>query len=405
VRTTLDPRLQLLATQAIQGVLPEPTDPAAALVAIDPRSGAVRALTTYTPGGATLQFNLATQGHRQAGSAFKPFVLTAALEDGFALSSGFSGPPELTIEDPLCSTNGELWNVHNYADESEGYMSLRDALAHSVNTVFAQVVDEVGPDNVVKLAHAMGISSPLESVCSITLGSQSVSPLEMTTAYATFASRGIYHAPQPIAAVRAPGGRTIFELHPKGKRVVPQNIADQAVEALQGVVQYGTGYAANIGRPVAGKTGTTESSQDAWFCGFTPQLVTCVWVGYPSAEIPMDYVEGVAGVTGGTLPAQIWHDFMGPALDGRPVLDFAVAVDQPATRTATTNYYTPYPSSTSSTTTTAETTTAPAKPAPAQQPTALPPVVTEPAQPPPVTTAETVPSTNPTYTGPTRTTP
>ena len=220
----------------------------------------------YKPGRGTLQFNLATQGRRQAGSSFKPFVLTAALEEGFALGSGFSGPPELTIQDPLCSTNGELWNVHNYADESEGYMSLRQALAHSVNTVFAQLVDEVGPDKVVKLAHSMGISSKLQPVCSITLGSQSVSPLEMTDAYATFASRGIYHAPQPIASVRAPGGKTVYKFHPEGRRVVPQNIADQAVEALQGVVQYGTGRrgehrpARSPGRPARRRARRTPGS-------------------------------------------------------------------------------------------------------------------------------------------------
>jgi penicillin-binding protein 1A len=420
VRTTLDPKMQLLAVSAIKNVLREPTDPAAALVAIDPRSGAIRALMAYKPGKGTLQFNLATQGHRQAGSSFKPFVLTTALEQGFSLNSGFSGPPELTIQDPLCETNNELWTVHNYADESAGYMSLRDALAHSVNTVFAQLVDQVGPSKVVALAHRMGIRSPLQSVCSITLGTQSVSPLEMADAYATFASRGIYHAPQPIASVKAPGGKTIFSFEPKGQRAVPQNIADQAVEALQGVVQYGTGVAANIGRPVAGKTGTTESSQDAWFCGFTPQLVTCVWVGYPSAEIPMSYVEGVAGVTGGTLPAEIWHDFMGPALEGKPVLSFAIAVDQAATRSSTTQYYSSTPSySYSSTTTSAATTaqaTTPSAPKPAPKPTPAPkpaptpsptpPATTQPTpEPPPPTTPEPPPPTEPTDTGPTQTTP
>jgi penicillin-binding protein 1A len=378
VRTTLDTKLQLLAVDAIKDVLREPTDPAAALVSIDPHTGAIKALMAYKPGSGTLQFNLATQGHRQAGSSFKPFVLTVALEQGFSLSSGFSGPPELTILDPACDTNNVPWTVHTYADESAGYMSLRDALAHSVNTVFAQLVDDVGPANVVTLAHKMGIVSPLQAVCSITLGTQSVSPLEMTDAYATFASRGVHHAPEAIASVRSASGKTISTFTPQGNRVIPQNIADQVVEAMQAVVQYGTGYGANIGRPVAGKTGTTESSQDAWFCGFTPQLVTCVWVGYPSAEIPMDYVEGVAGVTGGSLPAEIWHDFMGPALEGQPVLDFPVAVDQPATRSSTTPYSTPYVPTTTSTTTTGSTSTGATTTTPAATTTAPPATATSP---------------------------
>jgi penicillin-binding protein 1A len=393
VRTTLDPKLQLLAVQAIKSVLREPTDPAGALVSIDPRSGAIRALVGYTPGNDDLQFNLATQGHRQAGSAFKPFVLTEALEQGFSLDSGFAGPPQLTIEDPICDTGTAPWTVHTYADESAGYMSLRDALAHSVNTVFAQLVDDVGPSTVVDLAHAMGIHSPLLPVCSITLGTQSVSPLEMTEAYATFASRGIHHAAEPIASVRVAGGKTLYTFAPQGRRVVAQNVIDQVVEAMQGVVQFGTGVGANIGRPVAGKTGTTESSQDAWFCGFTPQLVTCVWMGYPSAEIPMDYVEGVAGVTGGSLPAEIWRNFMGPALDGKPVLDFPVAVDQAATRTSTTQYFAPTPATTTSSTTTGSTTTTPAAPKPVAPP--PPPVTTEAvtttSEPPPPTTTEQAP--------------
>ncbi|MDX6504793.1 MAG: penicillin-binding protein, partial [Gaiellaceae bacterium] len=407
VRTTLDPRLQLLAVRAIKGVLREPTDPAAALVALDPRSGAIRALMAYRPGKGTLQFNLATQGRRQAGSSFKPFTLVAALQQGFALSSGFAGPPSLTIQDPLCETGTTRWEVHNYADESAGYMPLRDALAHSVNTIFAQLVEQVGPEKVVNVAHAMGISSKLEPVCSIALGSQSVSPLEMATAYGTFASRGIYHAPEPIASVKAPGGKTLFSFEPKGKRVVQQNVIDQVVEALQGVVDHGTGVAAQIGRPVAGKTGTTESSQDAWFCGFTPQLVTCVWIGYPQAEIPMSYVEGVAGVTGGTLPARIWHDFMGPALEGKPVLDFAVPVEQAPTRTSTTHYYYSSPYSTTTTTTTT-TPAAPAKPKskPRTQAPAPPPTETAPApEPPPPTTPEPPPPTDTTATTPTQTTP
>src|SRR6185437_657130 len=125
---------------------------------------------------------------------------------GISLNTYFTGPPSLTIPDVRCSTNGELWDVHNYADESAGTMSLVDATAHSVNTIFAQLVDKVGPTNVVHVAHMMGIRSPLQSVCSLTLGSQAVNPLEMTDAYATLAARGIHHPPQALAVVRGPRG-------------------------------------------------------------------------------------------------------------------------------------------------------------------------------------------------------
>ena len=403
VRTTLDPRLQMLAVNAIKNVLRTPGDPGAALVAINPHTGAIKALMTYQPGSGTLQFNLATQGHRQAGSAFKPFTLVTAIDQGISLDSGFSGPPELTITDPRCLTGiNEYWHVHNYADESAGSMNLREALAHSVNTIFAQLVVEVGPDNVARMAHRMGIRTPLQPVCSITLGSQAVTPLEMTAAYATFASRGVYHAPQPIALIRS-DRKTLFDFEPKGKRAVGQNAADLAVEALQGVVDHGTAVAAQIGRPAAGKTGTTENHADAWFCGFTPQLVTCVWVGYPQAEIPMHYVEGVYDVVGGSIPAQIWHDFMWRALAGRPVKEFAEGIPTGTVANGPSYYTAPATPTTTTTTSSPVTTTpAPARPA-APKPKAAPsPAATvTPEQPPPTEPA----GTQPVETTPTTTTP
>jgi penicillin-binding protein 1A len=322
IETTLDPRLQVLAQQAARAVLRQPTDPAAALVAIDPSTGAIKAMVSYRPDGRRLQFNLATQGHRQAGSAFKPFVLTAAIQQGISLRSAFSGPSELVVDDPRCAFNGQPWDVHNYADESSGYMSLADATAHSVNTIFAQLVTRVGPAHVVAVAHGLGIESPLQPVCSITLGSQAVTPLEMTDGYATLASGGIRHPAQALELVRDPMGKMLARLVPEGTRVVSANTAATVTYALQGVVDHGTGTAAYFGRPAAGKTGTAESFQDAWFCGFVPQLVACVWVGYPRAEIPMENVEGYASVFGGSLPAEIWHDFMLPATAGLPVAQF-----------------------------------------------------------------------------------
>jgi penicillin-binding protein 1A len=324
VDTTIDPRLQMVARRALASHLPKASDPGAALVAIDPHSGAIRAMVSYLPGHRKLQFNLATQSGRQAGSAFKPFVLATALNQGISLNTYFTGPPAMTIPDPRCGTNGVLWDVHNYADESAGTMSLVDATANSVNTIFAQLVDKVGPTNVVHVAHMMGIRSRLQSVCSITLGSQAVNPLEMTDAYATLAARGVHHPPQALAVVRGPRGVILGGLEVKGARALPQSTADQVTYALQHVITSGTGTAAALSRPAAGKTGTAENYVDAWFCGYVPQLATCVWVGYPGREVPLENIEGFAQVFGGSIPAEIWHTFMSSALWRLPVRNFVL---------------------------------------------------------------------------------
>src|ERR671928_44182 len=264
VKTTIDPRLQHAAEQAMKDHLRTKTDPAAALVAIDPRSGKIRAMAVDVPSGERLQFNLASQGHRQAGSAFKPFTLTAAIENGISLSSTFNGPPSLLIPDRRCETNNQPWDVHNSADESAGTMSLIDATAYSVNTIFAQLALKVGPEQVAKWARRVGIESPLLPVCSITLGTNPVSPLEMTSAYGTFAAHGIRHRPQSLELVRAANGRYLGG-GGVGFRVISANTADLVTAVLQGVITHGTGTAANLGRPAAGKTGTAENYQDAWF--------------------------------------------------------------------------------------------------------------------------------------------
>jgi penicillin-binding protein 1A len=322
VRTTIDPHLQELAGKALRGVLQRRADPAAALVAIDPANGHVKALAVDVPSGKRLRFNLATQGHRQAGSAFKPFVLTTAMAQHVSPLASFSGPPSMTIPDRTCEGPNGSWEVHNYADESAGTMDLFHAIAHSVNTIFAQLVVDVGPANVVAIAHRMGIVSPLKPVCSITLGSQAVTPLEIADAYATLAAHGIHHRPQPLAVVRGPGGGVLPLPSTEGAIAIHRNTADQVTYALQRVIAYGTGTAAALGRPVAGKTGTAEGFRDAWFCGYVPQLAACVWIGYPQAEVPLVNVEGVPAVFGGSLPAEIWHAFMAPAVAPLPPLGF-----------------------------------------------------------------------------------
>jgi penicillin-binding protein 1A len=319
VQTTLYPRMQHSADAAIAGWLRQPSDPAAALVAIDPRSGAVRAMSTGVPTGQHFRFNLATQSRRQAGSAFKMFTLAAALQQGISLSSIWNGPPSLTIPDPRCRNADGPWVVHNFADEKAGTMDLASATAHSVNTIFAQVALRVGPDRVAQMAHRLGVKSPLRPVCSLTLGPEGVSPLEMTDAFATIAAGGVRHPAQTLQDVTGPDGALLQKLRTRGKRVLSRAVAARVTYALSGVVRGGTGTAADPGRPAAGKTGTAENTVDAWFCGYVPQLAACVWMGYPASEIPMHDVEGFEPIVGGSIPARIWHDFMVAALQRTPV--------------------------------------------------------------------------------------
>ena len=328
VKTTLDTRLQGLAQQAVTSVLHSSNDPAAAIVAMDPKTGAVKAMVNYLPSGRTMQFNLATQSHRSTGSSFKPITLATALSEGVSLSSTFYGPPELFITKPECATNNGPWDVHNFADEAAGTMTLTDATANSVNTIFAQLIAVVGVRNVMAMAHNLGITEQVRGpyfrqACAITLGSVGFTPLEMTDVYSTFANGGVHHDPRAFETVRGPNGKLMRGLAPQGRRVLSPNVAAELTYALQGVVQHGTGVAASLGaRPVAGKTGTAENFQDAWFCGYVPQLATCVWVGYPRGEIPLLNVESVGQVAGGTLPAEIWKAFMAPAVAKLPVENF-----------------------------------------------------------------------------------
>jgi penicillin-binding protein 1A len=325
VITGLDPQMQAAAEEAVAARLDTPGDPEAAVVAIDPATGEVRAMYGGRNWG-TSQVNLATGDGgtgRQAGSAFKPFTLTAAMEANVSLSSRWYGPGTITIQDPRCYTDGEPWTLSNASDEESGTFSLATATAYSVNTVFAQVASLVGPDAVADAAHRMGIRSKLQPVCSITLGTQAVTPLEMTNAYATLAARGIRRWATPVHAVRDASGAVLDRTTSgRGKRVISSNDADLVTYALENVIRYGTGTSANIGRPAAGKTGTAQDYVDAWFCGYVPRLVTCVWIGYPKGEIPLENVEGYSAVYGGTLPALIWHDFMLKATERMPVQEF-----------------------------------------------------------------------------------
>jgi penicillin-binding protein 1A len=315
IDTTLDPDLQAQAEDAVANWRPS-SGPDVGLVTIDPRTGAVRAVV----GGRDFhkaQFNLAVQGERQAGSSFKPFVLAAALDAGISPdsaweSSGFS-------DRKVC---GAPWTVSNYEGKGSGKMRLREATWHSVNGVYARVMAELCPTRVVAMAKRLGVSvaESQSHAPSIALGSANVSPLEMASAYATLANEGVYQRPVLFTKVSR-HGRTLIENRSEGERRISAALAFQVTDILKGVIRQGTGTAAQIGWPAAGKTGTTQDYRDAWFVGYTRQLTTAVWMGYPGREVPMRDVGGIR-VTGGSYPARIWHDFMTVAMVGQPTLDW-----------------------------------------------------------------------------------
>ena len=209
-------------------------------------------------------------------------------------------------------------------------MNLLSATASSVNTIFAQLIAKVGVSRVVQMAHWMGITSTgddFKPVCAITLGSVGFTPLELTDIYATIASGGIHHAPQAFETVQGPNAKVLGKISTSGRSVLAPNLAAELTYAMQGVIQYGTGTAANIGRPAAGKTGTAENYQDAWFCGFVPQLATCVWVGYPVGRDPAATTSRAsARSSAARFRREIWRDFMAPAVAPWPVKNFPTPV-------------------------------------------------------------------------------
>jgi penicillin-binding protein 1A len=315
VYTTINLRLQKLARAAVDKWLPSPDGPQVGLVAINPRNGAVVAMY----GGRNFhasQFNLAVHGERQPGSAFKPFVLATALKEGISPLTRFDSKPISIF------LGNKYWTPRNYEGEYLGNIDLVTAITVSDNSVFAQLTKVVGPANVARTAHALGIASPLNGVFSIGLGTQAVNPLEMARAYGTFANGGYRidgkvfgDEPRAITQIRDVSGDVIYENAPERKRVLSSAQANLVTQLLQGVVTSGTGQAAALSnQPVAGKTGTTENYGDAWFVGYTPQLVTAVWVGYPQGLRPMLTEYHGRAVVGGTYPALIWKTFMQSAL-------------------------------------------------------------------------------------------
>ena len=344
VQTTLDSRLQDAAENAVEAWLPYREGPRASLVAIKNDTGEVLAMV----GGddyATAPFNLATQGRRQPGSAFKPFVLAQALESGISPDSTWASRKMshcVTRKKGKCT---EAFEVNNYEDAYAGVQTLRSATTFSDNAVFAQVGIEVGPGKIAKLARRMGIRTPVSHNLAMTLGglSEGVTPLDMAHAYETFARRGrfTYGSMSPDAVDRrklvtpTPGPVGIRKIGrpddgklkpltlPNGEQaenkprdwpVMTTAVADQVASILSTVVTNGTAVRAQIpGTFVAGKTGTTENYGDAWFVGWTKELTVAVWVGYPDELRPMETEFNGQPVAGGTYPAAIWKSFMDAA--------------------------------------------------------------------------------------------
>ena len=318
--TTLDLRQQQAAELAIAEVLNEPGDPQAALIALD-SDGAIRA---YVGGRdyAALQLDLVRGSGgggsgRQPGSTFKPFVLAAALADGVGLGARYPAPATIELD-----LGGETWEVDNYGGEGYGDLTVAQATADSVNTVYAQLVEQVGPQAVVDAAHAFGIESELAPHPSVGLGAQEVSVEELARAYLTLADDGNSVEPYAIVRIEDGEGNVVWEPdEPTLEQTVDREVARAVTSALQDVIEDGTGTAAAIDRPAAGKTGTTQDNVDAWFAGYVPGYAAVVWMGYPEGAQPMDDVHG-RSVTGGSFPAEIWSRYMTVALEGREVAEF-----------------------------------------------------------------------------------
>ncbi|HEX2054835.1 MAG TPA: transglycosylase domain-containing protein [Actinomycetota bacterium] len=334
VQTTLDVRMQRAAEKAVRTVLNRPTDPEAALVAMDTQ-GRVRAMV----GGRDVDslerargFNFAadvagTGGGRPAGSAFKTFALAAFLEEGKSIRSTFSGHSPISINSDRCRNGSEPWRVSNYGGTGYGYLDVTGATVNSVNTIYAQMMNEVvTPQKFMDVAARTGISIPASDAgCALTLGTSDVTPLEMAGAYTTFAQRGRRPQPLVVTKITRPSGAVVAERVPSIAQVMDANVADTVNSILRQNIEAGTGTGAKIGRTAAGKTGTAENFQDAWFAGYTPELTAVVWMGFPPAadgKIPvMARVRG-RSVTGGSFPATIWKGFMSEALKGVPEGEF-----------------------------------------------------------------------------------
>ena len=332
VRTSLDLRMQQAAFNSVYNqVLVSKNGPAGALISLD-NSGAIKAMV----GGrnyAESKVNLAvgTEGGgagRQAGSTMKGVLLAEVVREGYSVLSTFRAPAQITLRR---ANNGADWTVNNFGNEDfsgpdgTGTINLIDATKNSVNTVYAQAVVDVTPHNMANLAYTLGLGQ-LPAYASIVLGTRDESVMQMAGAYSVFADNGLYNQPHAILEVKDSNGNPKpLQLQAGRGTGLDKAMTDVITHCLRQVVLGGTGTAAGFRIPVAGKTGTTESNTDAWFVGYTPQpgLITAVWMGYPDKAAPMTDIYGVkGGITGGTLPADIFRRYMSQALVGAAAGNF-----------------------------------------------------------------------------------
>ncbi len=281
-----------------------------ALVTLEPETGSIRAMVGGT-NFSTSKFNRAWQAQRQAGSAFKPFIYTAAVAEGWR-------PWKRLLDAPISyrAGDGTRWLPKNYDRRFRGWVTMRRALEQSINIPAVRTLQELGPDTVISYARRMGIGSPLVRDLSLALGSSDVTPLEMASAYGTLAAMGIHAQPMTVTVVMDHNGRVLERNHPRRQQALPPQVAYAMVDMLKGVISRGTGRAAALGgRPVAGKTGTSDDYRNAWFIGFTPYLATAVWVGNDD-NTPM------RRVVGGNVPARVWAAFMREAVRDLPPDDW-----------------------------------------------------------------------------------
>jgi membrane peptidoglycan carboxypeptidase len=342
VYTTIDLGDQVAAHDIAYGpagYLPNADDPDLALVSIEPGTGRIK--TMLGDRNENSQFGLATQGRRQPGSSFKVFALIAALEQGIDPDTRYVSEKK-TYKVDVGRDKPETWNVQNYDGIVRGKISLEEAFWYSDNTVFADLAMNAdgrglkdGPEKIAEVAERCGITVdlPRHPKPSIVLGAYEVSPLEMASAYATIANGGRRVEPNAITKVVSDEGRdgekVLYKApdHPEGEQVIPEDVAHQATEIMVGDVTQGIARDASLGgRPVAGKTGTSENFFDAWFIGFTPQLVTSTWMGYAEGgdtlEYVLDYARKLHGLPGGITPAMIWKTYMQQVLREEPIEQF-----------------------------------------------------------------------------------
>ncbi len=313
IYTTLDLTMQRQARNAIDAVLPEPGDPAAAIVSIDPSDGYIRAMAE-APRYEGSEFNLAADAHRQAGSTFKTFVLLTALRQGVDPYTTYYTSRPLDFVDPRW---GPI-NIHTYSGTLGASYNVQTAFMQSNDPIFQLLDLDVGPQNVKQTAQLAGIAAPLEGVPAEGLGGLrvGVTPLEMADAYATIADGGWRNQPIAVTKVVFPDGHTDDLGTPRRTKVFSDGVTAETTKLLQEYITQGLGTGANFGCPNSGgKTGTTDNNTDAWFVGFTDRLATSVWIGYPQGKIPMTDVQGVT-VEGPNLPATMWHDYMESATAG-----------------------------------------------------------------------------------------